>query len=184
MIAAVLVAVLNCGASATQLDLDECAAQTLSQADAREFAAFHSAMRRFHNDAVLRLSEMRWLDARSAACAFAASMVAGGSMEPMIEAQCNAAAAQARVRDIALYTGAIGATRAAQAAVVEQDRVYGLLELLVTPGERELLADSQRTWIDYRDVACLRAKSNCTTALTQTRTQQLKDSWMAEPFWK
>jgi uncharacterized protein YecT (DUF1311 family) len=184
VIAAILVAALTCGATATQLDLDECAARTLSQTNARELAAFRAAMRRFHNDAVLHLGEMRWLDARAGACAFDVSMFAGGSMEPMIEAQCNAASAQARVREIALFTGKANTVSAAPAAVVELDRVYGLLELLVTPAQRELLADSQRAWIDYRDVACSRATNDCATALTRTRTQQLKNSWMAEPFWK
>jgi uncharacterized protein YecT (DUF1311 family) len=184
VIAAMLVAALNCGASATQLDLNECAAQKLSQANTRELAAYRAAMQRFHNDQVLHLSELLWLDARAGACAFDVALVAGGSIQPMIEAQCNAASAQARVRDIAFFTGKVREPIASPYPVAEEDRVYGLLELLVTPTQRELLADSERAWIDYRTVACSRATYYCMSALTRTRAQQLKDSWMAEPFWK
>jgi uncharacterized protein YecT (DUF1311 family) len=184
VIAAILVAALNCGGSATQLDLNECAAQTLSAAGARELAAYRAAMLRFHNDPVLHLSELLWLDSRAKACAFDAALVAGGSIQPMIEAQCNAASAQARVRDIAFFTAKPREPIASPYPVAEEDRVYGLLELLVSPAQRELLADSERAWIDYRDVACSRATYYCMSALTRTRTQQLKDSWMADPFWK
>jgi uncharacterized protein YecT (DUF1311 family) len=130
------------------------------------------------------LSELLWLDARAKACAFDAALVAGGSIQPMIEAQCNAASAQARVRDIAFFTAKPREPIASPYPVAEEDRVYGLLELLVSPAQRELLADSERAWIDYRDVACSRATYYCMSALTRTRTQQLKDSWMADPFWK
>jgi uncharacterized protein YecT (DUF1311 family) len=179
----VLVAALNCGASATQLDLDECAAAAQTRANDKELAAFRAAMQRFHDDPTLHLSEMHWLDARAGACAFDASMVEGGSIQPMIEAECNAASAQDRVRDIALFTGTASTANTAPAVAAEHDRVYGLLELLVTAPQRELLADSERAWLEYRNIACSRARDSCATALTRSRTQQLKNSWMAEPFW-
>src|SRR5580658_5801313 len=179
----VLIAALNCGASATQLDLDECSAAAQTRANAKELAAFRAAMQRFHNDPTLHLSEVRWVEARAAACAFDAAMVAGGSIQPMIEAECNAAAAQARVGDIALFTGRTTTASTAPAVAAEHDRVYGLLELLVTAPQRELLSDAERAWLDYRNIACSRARESCATALTRTRTQQLKSSWMAEPFW-
>jgi uncharacterized protein YecT (DUF1311 family) len=184
VIAIILVAALNCGASPTQLDLDECAAAAQTQANAIELAAFRTAMQRYHDNAALHLSEVRWTEARAAACAFDSAMVAGGSIQPMIEAQCYAASAQARVRDIALFTGTASTASTAPAVAAEHDRVYGLLELLVTSQQRELLADSERAWLDYRNAACSRARESCASALTRTRTQQLKDSWMADPFWK
>ena len=185
MIGLVLVAALNCGASATQVDLDECAAYAQSVAKAAETAAFLAAERRFPNNTQLQRSEVFWLDARSSACAFADEMASGGSLEPMLWSQCYADAGQARVRDIALFTG-----RSNSAALVpspqsnaEHDRIYGLLELLLSPHERELLARSERFFLWYRDAACSHAQNGCATALTRTRTQQLKDSWLAEKFW-
>jgi uncharacterized protein YecT (DUF1311 family) len=186
IIVAILVAALNCGATATQIDLDECAAGAQTHSDKLEAAAFQTAEWRTYNDPLLHLSEMRWDDARRAACAFDAALVAGGSMQPMVEAQCNAASALARVRDIRLFTGLPNPTAAIpdQRVQAEHERIYGLLELLVTPQERGLLADSERAFMRYRNTACSHAKDGCATALTTTRTQQLKDSWMAEPFWK
>lgn len=186
MIALLLVAALNCGANATQLDLDNCAAAAQTHNDKLETAALQAAEWRTYNDPLFHTSEMRWLDARASACDFASATVAGGSIEPMIEAQCNADAALARIRDIGLFTGLPNPTAAIPNPQVraEHERIYGLLELLVTPQQRELLADSERFFLAYRDAACSQAKDGCATALTLTRTQQLKDSWLAEPFWK
>lgn len=186
MIALLLAAALACGANANQLQLDQCAADGQSRADAQEIAALRAAQRRTHNDPLFHSSELRWLDARASACDYAAAIVAGGSIEPMIEAQCNADAATARVRDIGFFTGTANPNAALPAADVsaEHERIYGELEVLVTPHERDLLADSERFFLVYREAACSHAKDGCATAVTRTRTQQLKDSWLAEPFWK
>ncbi len=186
MISLLLAAAIACGANANQLQLDQCAADAQSRADAREIAVLRAAERRTNNNPLFHTSELRWLDARASACDYAAATVAGGSIEPMIEAQCNADAATARVRDIGFFTGAANPNAAIPAAAVaaEHERIYGRLELLVTPHERELLADSERFFLVYRDAACSHAKDGCATALTRTRTQQLEDSWLAEPFWK
>lgn len=186
MIALLLAAALTCGANANQLQLDQCAADAQSRADAQEIAALRAAERRTHNDPLFHTSEVRWLDARASACDYAAATVSGGSIEPMIEAQCNADAATARVRDIGFFTGTANPNAAipSAGAAAEHERIYGRLELLVTPHERELLADSEHFFLSYRDAACSHAKDGCATALTRARTQQLKDSWLAEPFWK
>ncbi len=173
MIALLLVAVLT-------------AADAQSRADAQEISAFVSAEWRTYNDPLLHLTELRWLDARASACDFAGAMAAGSSIEPMLEAQCNADAARTRVRDIGFFTGLANPNSGIPSAqsTAEHKRIYGLLELLVTPHQRELLADSEDFFPAYRDAACSHARDGCATALTRTRTQQLKDSWLAEPFWK
>jgi uncharacterized protein YecT (DUF1311 family) len=185
VIAVLLVAALACGSSANQMELNECAGEARERANAQELSTYRAAMQRYHNDAVFRESELLWLDARAGACDFDVALVAGGSIAPMIEDQCDARSARARVRDIHLFTGRANADALIPAsnAAAEHDRVYGLLELLVTPAQRELLTDSERAWLDYRNNACPRAANGCATALTLTRTQELKDSWLAEPFW-
>ena len=112
-------------------------------------------------------------------------MYAGGSIAPMLFSECNANAALARIRDIGLFIGFPNPTAAIPGPQVqaEHERIYGLLELLVAPHERDLLADSERAFMRYRKVACSQAKDGCATALTLTRTQELKDSWLAEKFW-
>jgi uncharacterized protein YecT (DUF1311 family) len=167
------------------MDLNECAAEAREHANALELAAYRSAMQRYHNDAMLRESELRWLTARASACDFDSAMVSGGSIQPMVEAQCLARSAQARVRDIGLFTGRpnpAGATASAQ-AVAEHDRIYGRLEVLLSLDQRSLLTDAEQAWRWYRDEACARATDDCATALTRTRIQELKDSWLAEKFW-
>ena len=185
MIALVLAAALNCGATATQIDLDQCAAAAQKHNDALESTAFQSAEWRTYNDPLLQLTEQRWRAARSAACNFVYESYKDGSMAPMLFSHCNADAARARVRDIGLFTGLLNSTAAIPNPQVEAEhnRIYGLLELLITPHERDLLAGSERAFLRYRDAACSHAKDGCATALTKTRTQQLKDSWLAERFW-
>ena len=185
MIAFVLVAVLNCGATATQIDLDQCAAAAQTHGDNLEAAAFQSAEWRTYNDPLLHMSELRWRSARTSACNFAYEMYAGGTIAPMLFSRCNADAALARVRDISFFTGLPNVTAAIPNPRVEaeHERIYGLLELLITPHERDLLADSERAFLKYRETACSHARIGCATALTKTRTQQLEDSWLAEKFW-
>jgi uncharacterized protein YecT (DUF1311 family) len=183
--ALVLVAALNCGATATQIDLDECAAAAQSRNTKMEAAALASAQDRTRNNPLLHSSEVRWLAFRASACNYVYEAYAGGTIAPMLYSQCLADAAQARVRDIALFTGAANPRAAVPSPQVEaeHERIYGLLELLISPHERELLAKSEYAFLRYRDAACSHAKDGCATALTQTRTQQLKDSWLAEKFW-
>ncbi|HUA09315.1 MAG TPA: lysozyme inhibitor LprI family protein [Candidatus Acidoferrales bacterium] len=185
MIALILVAALNCGATATQIDLDECAAAAQAHNDKRESAAFAAAEWRTYNDPLLHQSELRYRDARAAACNFAYDMYSSGTMAPMLFSQCNADAAHARVRDIGFFTGLPNRAAAIPDPRVEAEhvRVYGLLELLITPHERDLLAASERAFLRYRYVACSHAKDGCATAVTKTRTRQLEDSWLAEKFW-
>ncbi|HUN28901.1 MAG TPA: lysozyme inhibitor LprI family protein [Alphaproteobacteria bacterium] len=185
MIALLLVAALNCGATATQVDLDECAAAAQTRDDHLESAAYQAAEWRSYNDPLLRQTELRWRDARTSACNFVYVMYTGGSIAPMLFSQCNADAARARVRDIGYFTGLANARAATPDPDVqaEHSRIYGLLELLVSPHERDLLAASEQAFLTYRRLACSHAKDGCATALTKTRTQQLKDSWLAERFW-
>lgn len=185
MLALAVVALITCGPSSTQLDLDWCAAQKLVQADAAERRAYVAAAKRTGDPSELRVAERRWQAARDAACAYTDAGVAGGSMLPMLDAQCRAASAIVRARVLQGFTGRPNASGAAPSpdAVAEHDRVYGLLELLITPQERSLLAKSEYAWLAYRRAACEAAADTCATDLTRARTQELKDSWLADPFW-
>ncbi|HEX8806344.1 MAG TPA: lysozyme inhibitor LprI family protein, partial [Candidatus Aquilonibacter sp.] len=103
MIALVLAAALNCGATATQADLDECASASNKAAMAREARAYKALVQRHPNDSVLSASETQWQRERRATCDFYAAMVAGGSMTPMVVDNCWADSADDRVRVLALY---------------------------------------------------------------------------------
>ena len=60
------------------MELNECAADARERANAQELSAYRSAMQRYHNDAILHESELRWLAARANACDFDAALVSGG----------------------------------------------------------------------------------------------------------
>jgi uncharacterized protein YecT (DUF1311 family) len=185
VIALVLVAALNCGATATQMDLDECAAAAQTRNANLETQALQAAAWRTYNDPLLHLTEQRWIDYRTSACNYVYQSYSQGSMAPMLYSQCLADAEQARVRDIRMFTGLPNLPAAIPDPKVkaEEERVYGLLEGLISPHERDLLARSERAFLEYRDIACSHARDGCATAITKTRTQQLKDSWLAEKFW-
>lgn len=150
-----------------------------------ETAALQSAFWRTYNDPLLRASEQRWIDYRTSACNYVYQAYSGGSIAPTLYSRCLADAEHARVRDIGLFTGLPNRNGAIVEPQVqaEERRVYGLLELRLSPRERDLLANSERAFVRYRTAACSHAKDGCATAITKTRTQQLKDSWLAEKFW-
>jgi len=189
VIAALLAAALTCNNGSTQMELDFCSAQAAKIAAADERAAYGAARVRFARKParlrVLVASEQLWQRARDAACAFDAQLVAGGSIQPLVEANCAEHAARARIADLARLLPARTSASAipSPASAHEHARIYGLLELLVTPSERALLARSERVWLRYRRTTCSYARADCATVATQARTQQLKDSWPAEPFW-
>lgn len=181
MIALALVAALTCGASATQLDLDFCAQHDAIRAEAQERRIYRDEAARYGTSIVR--SEALWRNARDTACAYASEMAAGGSMQPMLELQCRATSAGARARTLRAY-GSHGSAsaEAVHRADMELTRVYGRLEVLLTPRERALLASSQDAWNRYRPAACPR-NPTCMLELVHARTQELKDSWLADPFW-
>ena len=180
MIALVLATALQCGASATQIDLDECAAADDARASARERIAYDRARQRMPANALLALGEARWRAARDATCDYYA--FDDGSMRPMLFSQCRANAALARARTLAQQRPEPGVAAPA-AAAREEARIYGLLEIRLTPAERTLLARSETLWLRYAKIACLRAAAPCASDLFAARTQELKDSWLADPFW-
>lgn len=175
MIAIVLIAALNCSATATQVDLDFCAQAEQQRADRDERAALAARPR------TARLSEGLWREERRRTCDYYYDAYRDGSIDPMLYSRCLAHSAEARTRDLhALRSGFPSGDRTK--AIAEEKRVYGLLELLVTPHQRSLLAGSENAWLRYRRTLC-GSNANCAAQLATFRTQELKDSWLAEPFW-
>lgn len=175
MIALLLAVALNCGNTATQLDLDDCAQAAQIRADRDEQAAYRTA------PAAAQATETLWRTERTATCEYYYQSASGGSMAPMLYSQCLANSARGRIRDL---HGVARGFSVAQPhhAIVEHDRIYGLLEVQLTSHERALLAASESAWLRYRKALC----SNdvpCLGQVSATRTQELKDSWLADPFW-
>lgn len=103
---------LDCRAAVTQADLNACAANDLKAADAKLNAAYIKArtvMRRI--DAYLPKSERgaevallgaqrAWIGFRDQTCIAEAYANHGGSIEPMVEANCKTRLTEARTKDL------------------------------------------------------------------------------------
>jgi uncharacterized protein YecT (DUF1311 family) len=182
MIAMLLAAALNCGKTATQLDLDFCAARDARIAAAREETVLRRTLLHFPSRAKqIDGSERAWKSYRDAACRYAGA--GDGSIEPMLYRQCLASLADERARVLQLFDGSRGMAAPSAGSASEEEGVYGKLELLVDPGSRTLLARSEDAWRAYRRVACTGALPGCATMLARARTATLKASWLADPFW-
>jgi uncharacterized protein YecT (DUF1311 family) len=90
-----------------QRELDSCAGNAAVAADAKLNATYQTITGRLKaNNAVrtkLVAAERAWIAFRDAECAFAASGVEGGTIQPMIVAECRAALAQQRQDQLAVY---------------------------------------------------------------------------------
>ena len=91
----------DCTAPATQLDLNLCAARAGAGLDAEVDAAYAAAAARLGDDAaaqkLLAATRSAWLAYRDADCAFVAQPTDGGSIQPMVVANCQAEHARARL---------------------------------------------------------------------------------------
>jgi len=190
MIAAIaLAAALNCSNNdASQLELNECAAVSFRRAERAETAAYAQALDGTHGDRSAReqlvVAEHAWRHAREAACGFVAAMYAEGSIEPLEEFNCRAFSATARTHFLHRSKKWSGnSLPSTDTTTAEMVRVYGLLELLLTPNDRDALAHSQEVWLNYVRVACAPSAARCRDFLTRRRTDELKQSWLGDPFW-
>jgi uncharacterized protein YecT (DUF1311 family) len=91
----------------TQVELDECAGDEWLAADKALNTAYASIMSRLKgNDTVrtrLVAAERAWIGFRDAECAFVGAGVAGGSIQPMIVAQCRTALTKKRQAALTAY---------------------------------------------------------------------------------
>jgi uncharacterized protein YecT (DUF1311 family) len=83
----------DCGALPTQSEINRCAADALARLDADLDQAYREAMTRLADDATSRerlaAAQDAWLTYRDADCAFVALPTEGGSVQPMVTANCR-----------------------------------------------------------------------------------------------
>ncbi|MGD9508502.1 MAG: lysozyme inhibitor LprI family protein [Geminicoccaceae bacterium] len=91
----------DCAAPATQLDLNLCASRTLAGLDAELDAAYARASARLGDDDSARKllvdAQDAWRAYRDADCAFVTQSTEGGSIQPMVAANCRADRTRARL---------------------------------------------------------------------------------------
>jgi uncharacterized protein YecT (DUF1311 family) len=107
LLAAWPAAAQNCGPDATQMDLNDCAGDGLRKADAALNETYGRIMNRLKpTPAVaqaLREAQRAWLRFRDGECDFATAGVEGGSIRPMLVAQCRQQLTEQRVAQLRRY---------------------------------------------------------------------------------
>jgi uncharacterized protein YecT (DUF1311 family) len=86
-----------CAGASTQLDMNTCAANEYQKADQRLTVVYHSFKPVSDK---LRASERAWISYRDAECAFAGEYVQGGSMQPMVIANCMTDLTNERIKTL------------------------------------------------------------------------------------
>lgn len=80
----------NCDNAQTQAEMNTCAANQLKEADGKLNNAYGTAMKRAPEatKVLLKTAQQKWIALRDADCALISSGTEGGSIQPMIHAQC------------------------------------------------------------------------------------------------
>lgn len=97
----------DCGNFNTQSEMNDCAAKNYRAADAALGSIYKKVVARLKDDPdglkLLKDAERAWIAFRDAECSFASSGVEGGSIQPMIEAECFQAQTEARTAMLKTY---------------------------------------------------------------------------------
>lgn len=189
--AVLLAAASPCAAAQTQTDLNQCwsAQASAAVADLRAaYAKLVAGMQKLGIDPKPLVSAQgAWVGARDATCEFEESLYQGGTIAPMIGAECFDRMTRARTAQLQTLAGRLGALPKLQpvspAADAELNRVYGLLLKQLTAKQRKAAVASEVAWLSYRDKACPLEGDDCLTALERERTEELKAGWLGEAFW-
>lgn len=102
-----VVSAQDCTDPRTQTDMTACATKKIEEAD-KALNATHKEMTvRLKDDAdtaqLLVAAQKTWIAFRDAECIFATSQTDGGSIHPMIDAECREAITGKRIEDLKVY---------------------------------------------------------------------------------
>lgn len=97
----------ECDDAMDQTTMTMCAGKAFDAADRQLNADYQAILRRLADDAdarkLLTAAQKDWIAFRDSECTFQASGTAGGSVHPMIVANCRAYLTNQRVRDFKTY---------------------------------------------------------------------------------
>ncbi len=94
---------INCkSGDLNQMQLDQCAGQDFTAADAKLNALYKMMMSKYDaaNSALLKSSERAWIAYRDAQCDFATNGTAGGTINPMMDTICRTDKTNARIKEL------------------------------------------------------------------------------------
>ncbi|MEO1182669.1 MAG: lysozyme inhibitor LprI family protein [Cyanobacteria bacterium J06636_28] len=177
----------DCGQLATQLDMNQCAAENYSISDKALNQVYQEVMQDLDAGAKAQLTtaEERWIIFRDAECKFETARFEGGSIAPLIQASCMERITDNRIAEL---RQAVQPESSYAEADAQLNEVYQAVQALATDVQGEALTDVQLTWLDYRDAHCeFEANRSsetdlqaCLAAITETRVwqlQTLQDDW-------
>lgn len=183
--APVALAKKDCGQLATQLDMNQCAAENYGISDQELNQVYQTMIQGLDGDkkSQLTTAEERWIAFRDAECKFQANRFEGGSIVPLIQASCMEQITDNRIAELRQTTQPEGSYGDADAQL---NQVYEAVQALASEGQGESLLDVQLTWLSYRDAHCefeatrSADEQACLAAVTETRVWQLEaleDEW-------
>lgn len=104
---------LDCARAGSQSDLTRCSGARFARAD----AALNAVYGRMIEDPALadrldklRTAERAWVEYRKDQCAFEASQAEGGSLQPMLDADCASALTERRTKELSDVLACTGDT--------------------------------------------------------------------------
>ncbi len=175
----------DCGQMATQLEMNQCAAENYGISDKELNQVYQTVMQSLDAGAKTQLTtaEERWIAFRDAECKFEANRFEGGSIAPLIQASCMEQITDNRIAELRQTTQPEGSYGDAD---TQLNQVYEAVQDLATEAQGESLLDVQLTWLGYRDAHCefeaarSADEQACLAAVTETRVWQLEalaDEW-------
>lgn len=100
-------AAVDCSNAGTQADINECAVKALANDDKTLNAKYQELLGRLGDlpdtAAALKDAQRAWIKFRDAECTFASSGVAGGSIQPMVVADCQRIITEERIEAFDVY---------------------------------------------------------------------------------
>ena len=97
----------DCSNLQTQMELTQCAGENQRIADGQLNAAYKQIQQRLKDDPdtakLMTTAQRAWVAYRDAECTFSSSQTKGGSIYPMIYAECVTAMTQSRLKDFKQY---------------------------------------------------------------------------------
>lgn len=103
-------AMADCTNPQTQMDMNRCAALDLAKATDGINASYQALMRRLDpgQQAELKAIQRQWISFKDRNCAFDASFVEGGSMQPLVRDACLTALTRERTQQLDTWLKTLG----------------------------------------------------------------------------
>jgi len=144
----------DCEGELPQQQMNYCTAQAYWESDAelnRVYREFKPTLPQSEQER-LTDSSLAWIEFRDAECGFRSAVYKGGSLQPLIHAQCMLELTQDRIAELPPSSGVYKQSYEYADSKLNENyrRLMGSL-----PDQRQnQLIDAQLAWIDYRDRQC------------------------------